>query len=66
MSSISDKHSFELSDSEIDLILQSLKLFKRDLNFDLITFSRSGNLDAIQSIVNSLSTIEFIFSKIHF
>lgn len=58
--------SFELSDAEIDLVRHCLLLFKKDLNFDSVTFARCGNLDSLQQCVNSLSTIEFLLNKIKF
>ena len=53
-------------DKELDVINHALVLLKRDLRFDLVTFSKKGDLDSVQHCLDGLSTIEFVFPKIKF
>lgn len=58
--------SCEFDDKELDLLNHAVLLLKRDLKFDLETFSRNLNLEGVSHCLDGLSTIEFILPKIKF
>lgn len=54
----------EFDDIELDVLNHAVKLLRRDIRFDLETASHNANLDLCRDCVETLSTIEFILSKI--
>lgn len=54
----------EFDDKELDIISHALLLLKRDFKFDLETYARNSDLDALSNCIDALSLIEFILPKL--
>lgn len=54
-----------LNNKEVEVICLALSLLKKDCQFNLVTFSSSGNLGWVQHLVDTLSCIQFLQKKIH-
>lgn len=58
--------SFQLTDSEIDVIRHALKLLDKDCHFDIVTFTRHDDFDSISACLDTMSCIAFLLNKIKF